>query len=138
MFAMSLYRSRHAKRMLVQAVAALAVLGAHNANAQTWEYRSSLPDGRPSAPGYVTLDETSGKPVFRMVAGRLNTCLTGDLDATITRTETTTIITVVPRLRGCEETRFVIKNDGTGGRREVKGGSEWVWDGLERGLTLRK
>lgn len=141
-FTMSLYSSRHAKRILVQAVAAVVVLFAHNAVAQTWDYMAynltGTKAGQPLAPGYVTLDDKSGKPVFRMVAGRTNTCYVGDLDATPTRTETTTIITIAPRLRGCDEVRFVIKNDGTGGRREVKQGSEWVWDGFDRGLTQRK
>jgi len=119
------------------AVAVLTSLAAHNADAQSWKYQSYY-NGRPSAPGYITLDEKDGKAVFRMVAGYLSTCYQGDLDATVTKTESDTIITVAPRLHGCDDTRFVIKNDGTGGRRETKKSSKWVWDGFERGLTLKK
>ena len=73
-----------------------------------------------------------------MTAGNLNRCYQGDLSAVVSRTEAETIITIEPKLTGCEEIRFIIKNDGSGGRREVKNASDWVWDGAKRGLTLRK
>ena len=115
---------------------------ATSAAAQTWEYLSYYPSGPKagslSAPGYVVLEEKSGKATFRIVAGSLSTCYENALDATVTKTETTTTITTAPRMQGCGEVRFVIKNDGSGGRREVKNGAEWVWDGKERGLTPQK
>lgn len=56
----------------------------------------------------------------------------------MTKTETLTTITVEPTLIGCEEIRFVIENDGTGGTRQIRKGGEWVDDGFQRDLTLRK
>jgi hypothetical protein len=138
------FSSHRAKRTLAGAVAALAVLGANSAIAQTWQYlpysaaTTGTQAGQAMAPSSITLNESSGKPVFRMNAGNKDTCYQGNLGAIPTRTETTTIIRVPPKFRGCPDARFVIKNDGTGGRREIKRGSEWVWDGLERGITPRK
>lgn len=109
--------------------------------AQTWKYQSygSRAGGVvPLAPGTVTLVEKDGRAIFRMSAGPLSKCYRGDLNALVTRADATTIITVPPLLTSCEEIRFVIKNDGTGGQREVKQGSEWVWDGFDRELTLQK
>ena len=130
----------------VAAFTALTHLVAANATAQTWTYQSyatgqgggTYSNKDRLAPGYVTLEDNGGRAVFKMSAGNLNKCYQGELDAVVTKTEATTIIATVPRLRGCEEIRFVIRNDGTGGQREIKKGENWVWDGLDRGLTLRK
>ena len=62
----------------------------------------------------------------------------GELPANVTRTESTTTIEVVPRMAGCDEIRFVVKNDGTGGARENKRGTEWVPEKVDRDLTVRK
>jgi len=128
---------RHIKRLPLLAITAFAIFSAHNAAAQTWNYRSYY-NGQPAAPGSVTLSENGGKPSLRMVFSYASICYRGDLDATVERNDTITIITVPPHLRGCDEFRLVIKNDGTGGLREMKKGSAWVWDGAERGLTIRK
>jgi serine/threonine-protein kinase len=114
---------------------AAAPPAAQKVGAQSWEYQSYRSGGFRSAPGYITVEDKGGKTILRMVAGTLINCYNGDLDATVIKTEATTIITVVPLLRGCEEIRFVIKNDGTGGQRQIKKGSGWVWDGLDRVLT---
>ena len=116
---------------------ALAMVCVSSAYAQTWEYRAYNSVGM-SGIGYVTLEEQDGKSKFRFFSGSLNTCFQGPLDANTTKTEATLTITLVPRLQGCEEVRFVLKNDGTGGQREVKGGTEWVWDQRDRGLSLKK
>ena len=117
---------------------AIALLfGIPSAFAQTWDYQSYNRDGR-SAPGYIQLTEKEGKATLQMLAGNLINCYRGTLPVTVTRTDTTIVLTVPPLLTGCDEIRFVMKNDGTGGRREVRRGDEWVWDNLERGLTLRK
>ena len=112
---------------------------ATSAEAQSWNYLTTTTSMTGSrVPGYVTLETQGNKSIFRMSAGNLNRCYQGDLSAVVSRTEAETIITIEPKLTGCEEIRFVIKNDGSGGRREVKNASDWVWDGAERGLTLRK
>jgi len=111
------------------------------AAAQTWNYQAYRNVGgtpQQSAMGDVTLDEKGGKPTFQMTAGQLDQCYQTPLDAVVERTDETITITIVPLLRGCGDVRFVIKKDGTGGRREVKAGSGWRWDGLDRGLSIKK
>lgn len=115
------------------------------AHSQTWEYKA-YPDGKDVrvpldkslSPGYITLDESGAAPIFRMYAGTVTTCFSGPIEAKVEKTLDTTMIVVRRDLRGCGSARFVLKNDGTGGRRELLRGGKWVWDGLERGLTLRK
>jgi hypothetical protein len=41
-------------------------------------------------------------------------------------------------LSGCEQIRYVIRNDGSGGQRETKRGDKWVKDGFDHGLTPAK
>jgi len=72
--AISFFKLSHPKRLLVQAVVALVALGAQHAGAQSWNYQSYGDGGRPYAPGYITLDETGGKPILQMVAGTLINC----------------------------------------------------------------
>jgi hypothetical protein len=107
-----------------------------NAFAQTWNYKVATEGG--GTPGSVSLEHRDGKPVVRM-HGRLNDCWARqELKAQVTKTVEATTITVAPAMIGCEEIRFVIKNDGTGGVRQIKNGGDWADDGFERDLTLRK
>jgi hypothetical protein len=95
--------------------------------------------GVTSAAGYIAIEEKGGKAILRMVVGPYaDVCYKGDLNATVARTEATTIITAANALRGCDPFRFVIKNDGSGGQKQLKNGSDWVSDGLDHGLTPRK
>lgn len=106
------------------------------ASAQTWNYNVNTEGG--ATLGYITLQQEDAKPVLRMF-GRLNNCWGRQaLKADVAKTAAHTTITVEPAMFGCEEIRFVIKNDGTGGVRQVRRGGEWVDDGVDRGLTLRK
>ncbi len=135
------------KAALTLVAAALGVLASRGALAQiqTWEYQS-YPDGediskssdKPAAPGYITLDQSGEKPMFTLLAGRVTKCFSGAIESKVEKTADTTIITVRRDLRGCGSARFVIRNDGSGGRREVLRDGKWVWDGLERGLTPKK
>jgi hypothetical protein len=112
-------------------------------HAQSWNYLS-YPDGedlrsldKPQSPGYITLDESGATPIFQMFAGKVTKCFSVPLEAKVTKTQDTTMMVVRRDLKGCGSARFVIQNDGTGGRREILRDGKWVWDGLERGLTLR-
>jgi hypothetical protein len=132
-------KKRSSSVLCAVVVALVGVMHPSVAVAQSWNYQAyNNVDRRPMAPGYITLEERDGKAVFKMYAGQVTNCYRTALNAAVTRTETTTIITPVPALLGCDEVRFVIKNDGTGGQREVKSGSDWIWDGLDRQLTPRK
>jgi hypothetical protein len=90
--------------------------------------------------GTVTLlDEKDGKGTVRILAGqgKGNNCTRGDLPATVTKTDATTTLEL-QLLQGCEETRYVIRNDGSGGEREIKRNDKWVKDGYDHGLTPAK
>jgi len=113
--------------------------------AQAWDYQS-YPDGEditksadvPLYPGYITLDESGSMPIFHLYAGKVTKCFSGDIEATVSRTPEAIEIVVRRDLKGCGSARFVIRNDGTGGRREILRNGKWTWDGLERGLTAKK
>ena len=127
---------KHRSWFLAGAIGAFLQLAVTNTLAQTWDYKVATKGG--GTPGSVTLEQQDGKPIVRML-GRLNNCWSRQaLKAHVSKTEDLTTITVEPALLGCDEIRFVIKNDGTGGKRQVKQGGEWVDDGFDRGLTLRK
>ncbi len=65
-------------------------------------------------------------------------CFSSELEATVERTEKSIKIEAKPLFNGCEEIRFVIAADGSGGKRYSKNGDKWIWDGFDRGLTLNK
>jgi|SRR5450755_1451925 hypothetical protein len=113
--------------------------------AQTWEYKSYKKDGRSGQfdrqrfnLGTVVLEEKDGKAFFRMIAGTVDACLRGDIPAVVTKTDTLTTIELEQAVAGCEPIRYVIRNDGSGGDREIKRGGAWVNDTFDHGLTLKK
>lgn len=120
--------------LLAAGVAAPTLLGA-----QTWNYVSVGPDGRTS-PASISLTEKDGAATFQMTAPQLNACWRGPLKAMVERTATTIIITPEPPLRDCEQVRFVIKADGTGGQRQSRrdADADWVNEARDRKLTLAR
>jgi len=108
--------------------------------AQSWNYQTYDSNSNAlSAPGYVALEEKDGEYRFRIFAGKMTTCLQGELKATVERTESTITITTAPPFPGCKEERFVIKADGTGGTTAHKNENlEWVLDrNKDRKMTIR-
>ena len=125
------------RKILYVILLATAAFGAAQIHAETWNYQS-YSKGLPSAPGYVTLEENNGEATLRMVAGNLDQCLSREMKATVERTESIITITTAPVMVGCEEYRFVIKADGTGGTRAHKtSNGEWVLDKTDRKMTIR-
>lgn len=124
-------------------IAGLAAALGVFAQTQSWEYKYYKlgAGGQYEKDRFVVgtlsvIDEKDGKATLRILAGqgKGNNCTRGDLTAAVTKTDTTT--TIEPQLlTGCEEMRYVIRNDGSGGEREVKRGDKWVKDGYEHGLT---
>jgi len=114
------------------------------AQAQTWEYKSYKKsrggqfDKSQFNVGEITLEEKDGKAYFHMVAGGVDACLRGDVPALVTKTAETTTIELQQSLAGCEAIRYVIRNDGSGGDREVRRNDAWVKDGWDHGLTPKK
>jgi hypothetical protein len=132
----------------------LALVGAFTLNAttaaaQTWNYKSYIRDASTGTydktkfrTSTITLkDEKDGKGTFRMImaAARPDPCISaGDLPAEVQRDAETVTITVVPTLHGCEQFRYVIKTDGSGGVRMHRRSGEWKADGFDHDLTPAK
>lgn len=124
---------------------AVAALALAQATSQSWEYRSFRKnaagqwDRENFIAGKVTLEQPKeGSPMFSMSAGRVDLCLRGSIPAVVSKTDDTTIIEVMPVAPGCDVFRYVIRNDGSGGRRENKVGERWINDGFDHGLTPLK
>lgn len=131
--------------------AAFALLGLAGTTAlaqkQTWDYKSAVKDpvsGQYSKTDFrhstVTVEEKDGKATFRMItAGRGDPCISqSELPAEVQRDEQITTVTVLPPLTGCEPFRYLIRNDGSGGVRQIRRNERWVNDGFDHGLTPRK
>ena len=126
--------------MQVRLFASLLLAGIssiHTVHAQSWNYQA-FGDRNQITLGHITLEQKDGAPKLQFFAPRMDACWTGELDATVTRTESSIVVTPAPRIKGCQEIRVVLKADGSGGVREEKRGNDWVPDGRERLLTLRK
>lgn len=138
--------------MAVALVASLLVTGPELGHAQeataigtprSWTYQTYDRNAANAAgyggPGvsHIRLDGREGDYRITIVAPGLATCYAAPLKAAVEQTATTLVITAEPRIPGCEAVRFVIKADGTGGRRETRVGSRWRWDRLDRGLVAR-
>lgn len=129
------------------AVAALSLASTTAlADKQTWDYKSAMKDpvsGQYSKTDFrkstVTVEEKDGKATFRMItAGRGDPCISQtELPAEVQRDEQITTVTVLPPLAGCEPFRYRIRNDGSGGLRQVRRNERWVDDGFDHGLTPR-
>jgi hypothetical protein len=143
-------RSTHlarAPRQLVVALITAGFLGAALADTQTWNYKSYIRDrntGQYNKEKFltstVTVTEKDGKAAFRMItAGRGDPCISAsDLPAEVERGADTLTVTVTPPLAGCEPFRYVIKNDGSGGIRQIRRDDRWVPDGFDHDLTAKK
>jgi hypothetical protein len=112
------------------------------AQAQTWEYKSYKKDRQGGqynkdhfVAGTISVVEKDGKPMFRMSAGNVDDCVRGELPALVTKTDATTIVEPQIALAGCEKFRYVIRNDGSGGHREVWRANAWKNTGWDHGLT---
>jgi hypothetical protein len=126
---------------ILAALGLAAALAATAVSAQTWEYKSyKKPRGGQYDPnhyvaGTVSVEDKDGKPHFRMNAGNLDVCYRGALPAVVTKTAETTIIEVEQVVSGCEQFRYTIRNDGSGGIKEIRNGERWVKSRFDHGLT---
>ena len=73
-----------------------------------------------------------------MIAGKLDVCYRGALPATVVKTDALTTIEVTRPVPGCESFRYTIRNDGSGGYKEVQQGEEWVRSRLDHDLTPKR
>ncbi len=123
---------------------ALALVAAA-ASAQTWDYKawkrdkSGQYDRNSFALGTLEVKEAGdGTATLRLALPQTDACVRSALPAKVERGDETTIVTVTDILAGCEKFRYVLRNDGSGGTREVMRGGEWRSDGFDHGLTKQK
>lgn len=121
------------------AVSIAAALLASAAAAQEWNYLAYNSEGKVSGTGSLKLAEGApGQFKATLIAPAMNVCYRSELAAKVTAEGDQQVITVEPRMRDCPEIRFVVKADGSGGKREVKqADGTWKWDDLERGLKRK-
>ena len=127
------------------AIALLALaLSASAGAAQTWDYKSYKKNGAGGnfskenfVLGTLSLEERDGKASVRLIAGTVDACLRGEIPVRVERADAATTIELQQPLAGCEAIRYVIRNDGSGGDREVRRGDQWVKDGWDHLLTPR-
>lgn len=115
------------------------------AYAQSWDYKSYRRDktsGQYDKDRFLTatikLEEKDGAATFQMISPGLDVCYRRPLPATVEKTAETTTITVTQPVSGCEEFRYIIRNDGSGGIKETKRGERWAKSPFDHGLTPAK
>ena len=131
-------------RLLI-AISAPLLVAPRLALAEAWDYVSYKKDrtsgeymvDRGNA-GTLELVERDGKAHFRIIAGTLDACHRGDHPATVERGAETTTITMTETISGCQLMRYVIRNDGSGGRKQMQRDGSWVNDRFDHGLTPKK
>lgn len=124
------------------ALALCAALAGANACAQSWEYKSYKKhtaggqyDRNDFVAGTISVEQKNGQWHFRMSAGRVDICYRGVLPANVSKTEELTIIEVTQPIPGCEVFRYTIRNDGSGGFKEIMEGDRWRRSSFDHGLT---
>jgi len=123
------------------ALLAAAVPAAFAGDAQTWDYKSYRKDrgGQYSKENYntgtISIEPDGSAWRFRLMAPQLDVCYHAPLPAEVERTDATTTITVEQPVQGCDVFRYIIRNDGSGGTKEVMRGGKWKPDGFDHGLT---
>jgi len=131
--------SRLAKLIALAAAAALALPAAQ---AQVWEYKSYKRDPQTKqyhkdsfVTGTISVEQKEGEAYFRMIAGGVDVCYRGAIPVTVERGAGTVVITSKQPVSGCEDFRYRIREDGSGGTKEVKQpGGEWRNSPFDHGL----
>jgi hypothetical protein len=125
--------------------AAILLSAATAAFAQTWTYKSYKKGGMGGqydkerfVMGTIALEEKDGKAFFSVNAGTTDQCLRGSIPAVVTKSDATTTIEPQSGLAGCERIRYVIRNDGSGGERQVWRGDAWKDDRFDHDLKPAK
>lgn len=131
------------KRFFTRAglVVALGVTAAASSvDAQTWNYQGAqhIDAFGPAVMGQISLEEVGGEYRFRMQHLNADPCYRSPMKASVERAPSTITITPAPLVRGCDQVRFVLNTDGTGGFREFLSDGQWRREEANRVLTLRK
>ena len=122
-----------------------ATLLGNAAQAQSWEYKSYKrggPGGQYDrenfVAGTISVEQKGDQWSFRMIAGKVDVCYRGALTAVVAKTEELTTIEVTKPVPGCESFRYTIRNDGSGGYKEILEGEQWRRTTFDHGLTPKK
>ncbi len=130
-------------RNLIVLAAAAAFAAAAAAQAQqVWDYKSYKRDPQTKqyskdrfVTGTISVEEKDGESFFRMIAGNVDVCYRGAIPVTVERGAGTIVITSKQPVTGCEDFRYRIREDGSGGTKEVKQpGGEWRNSTFDHGL----
>lgn len=85
--------------------------------------------------GTITVEEKGGEASFRMIAGGVDVCYRGAIPVSVERGAGTTVVTSKQPVSGCEDFRYRIRDDGSGGTKEVRQpGGEWRNSPFDHGL----
>jgi len=101
-----------------------------------WDYVLRLKSGDTRHGSIVVSEDAGGASLrYEFAEKDLESCVRGVLPAAVSRGEGTTLVEATQTRPGCARVRFVLRDDGTGGTREVWRDGQWQWDGFERGLS---
>ena len=103
---------------------------------ERWVYQTWF-NGARAASRELKIEYKEGKAIAS-VDGLRSPCFNQPMEAIVTKTRDLTTIVIPPIIRGCDQFRFSIRNDGTGGEQLIAQGSDWVSDGFDHVLTPRK
>ena len=134
-------RSTRCNRLVLLAAATLFAAGAAQAQ-QAWEYKSYKRDRATNqynkenfVTGTITVEEKGGESHFRMIAGGVDVCYRGAIPVNVEHGAGTTVVTSKQPVTGCEDFRYRIRDDGSGGTKEVRQpGGEWRNSPFDHGL----
>ena len=123
-------------------LAAAAAFAVTAAQAQVWDYKSYKRDPQTKryskdhfVTGTISVEEKGGASYFRMIAGNVDVCYRGAIPVAVERGAGTIVITSTQPMTGCEDFRYRIREDGSGGTKEVKEpGGEWRNSVFDHGL----
>jgi len=108
------------------------------ASAQDWEVMTYYL-GQPWQKGLLRLTETApGQHKVKLVVPNLDECHRREWTAQVERGPTELIIYAKPMLAGCNETRWVIRTDNSGGRWEYKQGDGSWFSTPNRDYILKR
>lgn len=126
----------------VAAVVASSVGGCASPDMRITEYRYNVYNngGYFFGEGRLELHESPEGASVRIVSGTpgVSQCVSVLHPAKVTRDETYTTIVSQPAFANCDEEKYQIRNDGSGGVRYGFANGDWVKDQFNRGLTPKK
>jgi hypothetical protein len=129
---------RNPAQFIISIMLLSAACAATSGTKTEWVYQSyNVVTEAMDAPGYITLEESESGSTLKIFVPSLVKCFQQKHDATVERTDKTITITTTPPIFGCDQNRFILKADGTGGKRQTKVNDKWITDKRERVLTLK-